>query len=228
MISGVYAQTYEQSQERAESEIAKLEKRLDEIKNQIFYLKVTAPEQLSETKNPGESKRLKKNLFFAKEDLDRLFAEKSRLEKAVVDLKVTALSGSENRTKVDINSNLPEKMGPVEYRRRSRAQVYKLSEGGTDNVDAVKKFSGLIINEKNIEWTNFYIERVDIKDVPPFSLDLGPKEKKEWELPAGTYRVVATCGSFVTTKVFHVDPRVQNWFNGRKVYWGVKKNLTDW
>jgi len=230
IVSGVKAQTFEESQKRVDSETAKLEKRLGEVKDQIFYLKVTAPEQLQKTKSPVEKQKLKKEIFFAKEDTVRLISEKANLEKTLASLKETALTGTEQRTKADIASNLPEQMSPVEYRRRSRAQVFRLSEGGADNTNTAKKFGGLLINEKkNIgESTNFYIERVDIKDVPPVSLNLKPQEKKDWELPAGTYRVTVTCGNSVASDIFHVDPRVLNWFDGRKTYWAIKKNLSDW
>ena len=227
MTTGLWAQTYNQSQMRADLEIAKLEKRLSEIKERIFYLEVT----LNKIKrlNPIQEKQK----FFADEDVKTLRTEKDVLEKAILDLKKTELAGKDYRVKADVTSNTPEQMGPSEYRRRSRTQIYKMSESGDGVLDsnevASKGFKGLVVNYKTGpgEIAAFHISRTDIKNAPATSLVLNPGEKKEWRLPVGRYTVLITCGGYCRAFCFSVDPRTTKWFCGQSVYWATYKTMAD-
>ncbi|MEI6835255.1 MAG: hypothetical protein WCK59_00250 [Candidatus Falkowbacteria bacterium] len=222
MTTGLWAQTYNQSQMRADLEIAKLEKRLSEIKERIFYLEVT----LNKVKrlNPIQEKQK----FFADEDVKTLRTEKDVLEKSIIDIKKTELAGKDYRLKADVTSNTPEQMGPSEYRRRSRTQIYKMSEGAAGEVNP-KGFKGIVVNYKTGpgEIATFHISRTDIGDTPGTSLVLNPGEKKEWSLPVGNYVVLITCGGYCKAFPFSVDPRATKWFDGQSVYWATYKAISD-
>lgn len=233
---GAQAQTYSQNQNLVNSENIKLEKRLEEVKNRIYYLEVSLNQRIEEINGSAnyslqkkELNKLEKEKKFAPEDLESLNTEKANLESAISKLKKTGLDGTEYRTESDKKSNLPEQMSQREFNRRSRTQVVKLSDGEA-GINGPKKFEGLIINDKmgRGETASFYITRIDIKGVPTESVSLGPGNQKLWSLYAGTYEARIICGAYNTSFIFHVDPRVKNWFEGQEVYWGLKKALSDW
>lgn len=233
-------QTYDQTQERVNSEITNLEQRLNNTKNQIYYLE-NIDKKINELRSKvngnfilkAELKDLYEKKVFATEDIKNFKIEKARIELALAKVMEVGLAGTEYRTQADMKSNLPEQMGPREYKRRSRTQVYKLSEGmgmGTGEISGSNKYKGTLVNDKTgrNEVAMFYISRTDIRNVPPVSIEIDPGKRKTWLLSAGTYQVQTVCGSYRSISVFHVDPRVINWFDGDYVYWGVRKTMSDW
>lgn len=238
---GAQAQTYTETQERVNAEILKFQTRLDEVKNQIYYLEVTLDKDIYEIShkpnltfvNKAELAEMEKKKHFAPEDLVTLKLEKNKLEEALKSLKETGLEGTEYRTQSDVKSNLPEQMSPRQYRRYSRTQSYKLSEGiitSDGNSSSVNQFKGILINDKTGlgEVTMFYITRTDIRNSPTVSIEVDPGKRKTWLLAAGTYQVQIVCGAYDATRIFHVDPRVLNWVDNDYAYFGIRKNRNDW
>jgi hypothetical protein len=237
----IQAQTYDENQELISRETIRLKQRLTEVKDIIYYLDVYLDQKIAELvakTNPTSSQKeelekLQKEKYFAtKGDLEKLQEEKRSLEGSLRNLNETSLSATAYHTQVNVTSEIPKQMSAYEYQRYTRAQAYRISEEifrGTCGVDTIntKRYPGLVINDKRGlgETVNFYITRTDISNVPTVSLCLNPGEKKTWSLPAGTYQAVVVYGSFSESFIFHVDPRVLNWFDEQNVYWAMRQRL---
>ena len=126
--------------------------------------------------------------------------------------------------KANGNDSVPVKMGRLEYKQRTRAQIIKESEMD----DTVRLFSGLLINNKigRNEKATFVISSRFVKDVP-WTFTLDPQSQCPVYLPAGEYVMEIYCGSYYKAHVFHIDPRRTHYISGKTVYFAAEKTLSD-
>lgn len=224
------AQTFDETQARINKEICQLQTTLDGVKDRIYYLETTLGEKLvGDSLRHKELKDLRKERRFAAEDLVSLKSQKKMIEESLIKLKETILSASEYRIKTDAKSNLPEEMGQLEYKRRTRAQMFKSSEDDLNGGTSLKVYPGLLINYKIglNELATFVITRVGFPEFPAIPKTLNPKERLEVMLPVGTYRVDISCGNFRGFIICNVDPRIIKHCDEQDTYWYACKLMSD-
>ena len=145
----------------------------------------------------------------------------------------------------------PEKMGCWEFKRRTRAQHFKVNEALAEQVirqAASEKIfydsddpllnqdipgyglPGLLINNKRGlgENVTFRITRRGFKEFAPQIYSLVPQERLWIKLPAGEYLVeISMGGRFVGYVVCLVDPANIKHADGQKCYFWAEKTLSD-
>jgi len=227
------AQKYEETLSRVGNEIKCLQTSLDKVNDRIYYLEVTLDEELSEALAHGgknyllskhDLKQLQKEKKLAPDELVRLKSDKALIEESLTRLKKTSLGMIEYRAQADSKSNLPEQMGAREYNRRTRAQIFRMSEPNGQ----VALFRGLLMNGKMGvgEKATFIFSNRVVKDIPE-SFTLEPGAKLEVYLPAGEYILQVSCGRYFQESIIHVDPRKTHYFCNDYVYFGAQKDLSD-
>lgn len=221
----VSAQTYEEVKSRTSKDILVLEKRLNEVKSRIFYLEVTLDQEIAKAKNDALT-QLQREKHFAAEEVVKLKEERKALEVAISKLKETSLAATLYRAETDQKSNLPEEMGPVTYKRRVRAQIFKERTGVAGEV---KKYPALLMNLKQGlgELTTFSIYPKGMRGVKPLVYVLDPKERLIIDLAPGEYEVDISCGSYHRTVITDIDPAIVKWADGKQIYGGAIKFLSD-
>ncbi len=222
---GTNAQTYEEVKSRTSEDISVLEKRLERVKSRIFYLEVTLDKEIAKAKNSALT-QLQREKHFASEEVVKLKEERKALEVTISKLKETSLAATSYRAEADQKSNLPEEMGPITYKRRVRAQIFKERIGATGEV---KKYPALLMNLKQGlgELTTFKIYPRGMREVSPLVYILNPQERRLIDLAPGEYEVDMLCGSYYATVVTEIDPAVVKWADGREIYGGAVKFLSD-
>jgi hypothetical protein len=218
------AQTFTQTQERVSAETAKLEKRLSEIKDRIFYLEVTVPNKMKKSKTLSELRELEKEDYFSKDETVRLRSEMDQIKKSLAEVTKTGLEGVEYRTEADMKSNLPERMNQREYGQRVRANNLKSETSG-------QMYEGVMVNYKmgQGEIANIFIYRNYVSGLPPvLKATLLPGQREKDLLPAGDYIAIVSCGPVTEQYTFSVGPHAGNKkFEGVKTGWAVWKNQND-
>lgn len=222
----VSAQTYEEVKSRTSEDISVLEKNLERINSRIFYLEVTLDQRIAKAKN-GILIQLQKEKHFAPDELIRLKDEKKALESTISKLKDVSLVSISYRAESDKKSNLPEEMGPITYKRRVRAQIFKERVGAEGEF---KKYPGLLVNLKQGlgELTTFKIYPKGIREVSPLIYILNPQERLVVDLAPGDYEVEIISGQYVGYLRINVDPAIIKHADGKSVYWSAIKLLSDW
>jgi len=148
-------------------------------------------------------------------------------------------------------AELPEKMSRWEFKRRTRAQHFKVNEAlaeqairqaRSENVfydfdDPLLSqdmpgygLPGLLINNKRGlgENTTFRITRRGFKEFAPQIYNLVPQERLWVRLPAGEYLVeISMGGRFIGYVVCEVDPANIKHADGQKCYFWAEKTLSD-
>lgn len=224
-ITNLSSQTYKEVQKRNGLEMNRLEKEIDKIKDRIFYLEVTLPEEIKES--TGEKlKKLQQESYFAESDLSILKESKKELEVSLINMQENSLVAMEYRSETDIYSNLPEEMGPISYKRRVRAQIFKERSGAAGEV---KKYPGLLVNLKQGlgELTTFNIYPWGMREVKPLVYILNPRERLMVDLAPGDYEVEIISGQYVGYLKINVDPAIIKHADGKSVYWSAIKLLSD-
>jgi len=240
-IINVKAQTYEETQLRVGNEICQAQNKLNVIKDRIYYLEITLNNKIKEDSilkpsgkkyllsRSGNLEQLRKERFFAKDELVSLKIQKQEFETTLTSLNQIALDGTQYRVKTDMKSNLPEKMGRYEYNRRTRAQMFKASEDKLNGEISLKEYPGLLANLKTgqNEIAKFTITRIDFPEFVPIVKVLNPGERLFVNLPIGDYHVQVDCGSFSRVYQANVNPLSTKHFDYRDVYWYGYKDLSD-
>lgn len=151
----------------------------------------------------------------------------------------------------DVEAELPDKMGRYEFKRRTRAQQFKVNEALAQQAVRQAKgealfydyddplvsqdlpgygLPGLLINNKRGlgENVTFKITRRGFKEFPPQIYNLAPEERLWVKLPAGDYLVEVSMGSrFMGHVVCKVDPANIKYADGQKCYFWAEKTLAD-
>jgi len=222
---GAKAQTFAETQGRVSNETAKLEKRLSEIKDRIFYLEVTVPNKMKKSKTLSELRGLEKEDYFSKDEATRLRNEMDQIKMTLTEVTQTGLKGVEYRTEEDMTSNLPERINQREYAQRVRANNLKSETSG-------QMFEGIMVNYKmgQGENANIVICRNYVSGLPPvLKATLLPGQREKEFLPAGDYIAIVSCGPVREQYTFSVGPLAGNKrFEGVKTYWAVWKNQNDY
>jgi hypothetical protein len=240
-VVAVKSQTYQKNIARINSDICGFQNKLNETKDRIYYLEVTlinkimddSLKTISKQKYPlsgaNNLEQLRKERFFAKDELIILYNQKGTLEKAIMNLKETLLSGKEKIAKEVVVSRIPERMSRFEYKQRTRSLMYKASEGILSGSGQSGLFDGLLVNYKigRNEITTFTIININFPEFPPVIKTLNPEERLYVALPVGDYQVTVTCGSFSKAHIFNVSPLVIKRLDGKNVYWGSYKAMSD-
>ena len=66
-----------------------------------------------------------------------------------------------------------------------------------------------------------------MREVSPLVYILNPQERRLIDLAPGEYEVDMLCGSYYATVVTEIDPAVVKWADGREIYGGAVKFLSD-
>jgi hypothetical protein len=151
----------------------------------------------------------------------------------------------------DVKTELPEKMGRYEFKRRTRAQQFKVNEAlaqqairQTEGEALLYDYGdplvsqdlpgyglpGLLINNKRGlgENVTFRITRRGFKEFPAQIYNLAPEERLWVKLPAGEYLIEVSMGSrFMGYVVCKVDPANIKYADGQKCYFWAEKTLAD-
>lgn len=234
----VSAQTYEEQKEKNKKEQARLGQELEKITARIYYLENEVSEIDPNRKGiVYNNKQVKRDQKMKDKELPSLQARKEFLEKTLAKLESSYYALIEKDLARPSNDL---ELGPVEYKRLSRGQIYRASEGllapqcssggSSDSSPYPKKYKGIVRNYKRGigELATFNIYRVDIKNTPPVSLTLNPNERVLWELLPGEYISKISCGSWCQEYRFKVDPRAIKRFETDTVYWATYKSLSDY
>lgn len=232
-ITSAKSQTYEENVSRIMTNICDFQERLTETKNRIYYLEVTLNSKIYEdsvkslnnkkylldkTSNLSE---LKRERFFAKDELVVLYDQKKMLESTVKKLKETILKAEEVFTKEEMSSKIPDRMSRFEYKQRTRAQMFKASEAMLDGKSSVAVFPGLLVNYRigRNEIAIFTITRIGFPEFSPIVKALNPEERLFVNLPIGDYKVEIKCGSLYGEVFPRVRPNEIKHFDKQDVYW---------
>ena len=233
-FTNVEAQTYEQTQRKTSKEISRLNTCLNQVKDKIYYFKVTLGEKLNDKafikkQSPSYLNDLRKDSLFSKESLDNLNFQKTEIENTLKELTEISLSSTEDRIGTDAESNIPEKMGRRELKMRTRAQLFKFSENTLNGKSKDCKLAGILVNYKTgvNEIATFKITRIGFSEFPAIVKALDPKERVTMTLPVGEYNVEIDCGNYHKTVKCSVDPRVTKRCDQQEVYWFACKLMSD-
>lgn len=181
--------------------------------------------------------------------VDLVSAQRKILE---LETEVKELKAQLNSNKVtDTETELPEQMGCWQFKRRTRAQQFKVNEALAQQ--AIRQaegeallydygdplvsqdlpgygLPGLLINNKRGlgENVTFKITRRGFKEFAPQIYNLAPQERLWVKLPAGDYLVEVSMGSrFMGSVVCKVDPANIKYADGQKCYFWAEKTLSD-
>jgi hypothetical protein len=233
-LVNVKAQTYQETQHQTSKEISSLNICLNQIKDKIYYYEVTLEEKLNDAafikkQSLSYLSKLKKEKFFAQENLENLKIQKEAIEKTLKELTKVSLASTEARIKTDAQSNLPEQMGRREYKRRTRSQMFAASQEMLSSPVASNGLSGILINYKTgvNEIATFKITRIGFPEFPAIIKALDPQERVVMNLPIGEYYVEIDCGNYHGLVRCSVDPRVIKHCDKKEVYWFACKLQSD-
>ncbi len=229
LTASTQAQTYKQSQELLSQETARLEKRLSQVKDSLYYLEVIVGGRINEISAQAkpsnaakaELQKLKKLKYFFINDSVMFHEEKNNLETALRTLKRTDLLKTVYQAKKDSTSTIPERMSNYEYNQRLRSLAFKTLEKYSGESIETQGFEGLLVNYKigRNEIINFIITRTDVAGFPVNSYSLEPQSNLFVKLLPGTYRIDVIYGSITGQKVVKVDPTKKDYVDKQWVYW---------
>ncbi len=243
------AQTASEAQERANKELIKLNKELNQVKSRIYYLEVELPILLEESKNSKRrNTKLEKDLYFSAQELPKLKSRQLALEESIGRLEKNQLSNSEDY-QVSYSADVPQKMGPCDFKQRTRSQHFRVnealaqqvidqaksgdtySEAGIGSSDALGYgLPGLLINNKRgtDENVTFRFSRRNFRGFADQIYSLRPQERLWVKLPAGEYLVEISMGSqLMGTGLCKVDPANIKYADGQKCYFWAEKTYSD-
>lgn len=230
----VKAQTYEQTQSKMSDEISRLNTCLNQIKDKIYYFEVTLDEKLKDSvslkkQSLNHWNELKKEKFFAKDNLANLKIQREATENTLKELTKLSLVNTETKIKTDMKSDLPEQMGRRELRRRLRGLEYASALDMVNGVPTTKMYPGLLANYKTGvgEIAVFTITKIGFPELPAIVESLKPREVLAVPLTSGDYYVAIDCGRFHQTIKVNVNSLVMKHFNGESVYWFACKLMSD-
>lgn len=229
---GTQAQIYEENVAHISGNIKKFEKELSEVRTRIYYLEATLDKEISEDsirvtngKRAKKLDQLKGQRMFRDEELKILYQRNDTLQKSIAYF----IAGENRLIKEGLESKIPVRMSRCEYKQRTRALMYKVSEEGLTNLPQAGLFDGLLINYKTgrNEIAKFVITNSDCPELPPVIKVLNPQERLYVSLPIGNYTSTVTCGNFYGVNQFSVSPLEIKHLDGEDIYWGAYKALSD-
>lgn len=249
ILPSLKAQTASEAQERIKKEIKALDNELSKVKSRIYYLEVELPILLEEAKNTRRNTvKLEKDLYFSEKELPKLRFRQTELETAIGDLEKTQLANLPS-AQVSYTNDVPQKMGPCDYKQRTRSQHFRVNEAlaqqvideaqsggyssdyGVGSPDALGYgLPGLLINNKRGfgENVTFKIKRRNFRGFADQIYNLRPQERLWVKLPAGEYFIEVSMGSqFMGEVLCKVDPANIKYADGQKCYFWAEKNLSD-
>jgi hypothetical protein len=228
------AQTYNDVKSVNSKELKALNSQLERINDRIYYLDVTLPIDSAATNGAmHKSTDKKRDLTFRLEESKRLKAQKTLLIAAIGKIDSSFYKIEDQRMTEGSPNNLPEQMSPREYKRRSRTQAFETLENTVAIMDANQKLKGKLINNKvgTKENAYFYFKRLDINEaITRPGIIVKPNSEESVWLPMGEYLCTVQCGSFSTSGIVHVDPRVTTEAGQHKetVHFWAAKELSDY
>lgn len=233
LASVVSAQTYSDVKSENSQELKALNDKLAKINDRIYYLDVTLPIDSATTNGAMHRNNAKKrDLLFRTEESKRLKSQKTLLLTAIDKLDKSSYKIDDERMAEGSLDNLPERMGPVEYKQRGRSESIKLARGGQSNTTEQRLFNGLLINSKigMGEKAYFKFRRIDIKEnFERAKIPVDPKDEVEITLPMGIYVCTVECGNLSYAYRVPVDPRstTKAGKDKKTVYFWMEKTLSD-